>query len=238
MPAPKFSAASRKQLATLLCLTLAPCLVHSAEPAVDPRPDAAETTLNPPLQAELLAILEEDQKYRLQIEAVEKQFGRTSPEMKDLWKVIGEKDAANLMKVKAILDQHGWLGPDQVGGKASNALFLVIQHADLKTQQHYLPMMREAVKAKKAKASSLALLEDRVALGENRRQIYGSQIRRDNSTGKYYLAPLEDPESVDERRAAMGLGRLADYLKRWDIAWDIEAYKQELAQRESAAAKK
>ncbi len=93
--------------------------------------------------------------------------------------------------------------------------------------------MREAVQQKKANASSLALLEDRVALGEGRKQVYGSQIGFDEPTGKMYVLPLEDPDHVDKRRATMGLGPLADYVKRWNITWDVEAYKKWLAQKAS-----
>lgn len=85
--------------------------------------------------------------------------------------------------------------------------------------------MRAAVKEGKARASSLALLEDRVALGEGRPQIYGSQVIRDHTHGgRYYVRPLVDPDKVDERRAAVGLGLLKDYVKKWDIVWDVEAH--------------
>jgi hypothetical protein len=84
------------------------------------------------------------------------------------------KDSGNQLKVKAILDKYGWVGEDEIGPQANNTLFLMIQHADLATQQTYLPMMRKAVADSKAEPSALALLEDRVALGEKRRQTYGS----------------------------------------------------------------
>ena len=87
--------------------------------------------------------------------------------------------------------------------------------------------MREAVKHKKAEPSQLALLEDRVALGEKRSQIYGSQIGED-SLGTSYVLPLVDPDSVDKRRAEVGLGPLADYTKRWGIKWDVIEYKKQL----------
>jgi hypothetical protein len=103
------------------------------------------TVTDPATREKLLAILDEDQKYRRQLIDVEKQFGRDSAEVKALWKTIGEKDAANLVEVKAILDERGWLGPEAVGNQASTALFLVIQHSDHATQLKYLPMMREAV---------------------------------------------------------------------------------------------
>ena len=50
-------------------------------------------------------------------------------------------------------------------------------------------MMRDAVKMVKAKGSSLALLEDRVALRQGKRQIYGSQIGRDETTNLYFCFP-------------------------------------------------
>ena len=113
----------------------------------------------------MVAILDsiyiEDQKYRQQIDEIEKKFGRQSNEMREHWKVINEKDSINLIKVKSILDKYGWLGTDIIGGQGNNTLFLVIQHADIETQVQYLPMMREAVKNGKAKGSSLALHYDR-----------------------------------------------------------------------------
>lgn len=93
--------------------------------------------------------------------------------------------------------------------------------------------MREAVKNKKASGSSLALLEDRVALGEGKRQIFGSQIGRDTETGKYFVLPLEDPDNVDKKRAEVGLGLLADYVKRWQIEWNVEEYKRQLPEIEA-----
>lgn len=100
------------------------------------------------------------------------------------------QDSINLIKVIEILDKNGWVGADKVGGQANQTLFLVIQHADLKTQQKYLPMMREAVKMNNASGSALALLEDRVSLREGKRQIYGSQIGTDEETQLHYVLPL------------------------------------------------
>lgn len=195
--------------------------------------DRIEANYDKPLQAELLQIFDEDQKYRMQIGDIEKSHGWKSQQMQDLWNVINEKDSINLLKIKAIIDTHGWVGPDKVGSRASSAQFLVIQHSDLVTQQHYLPIMREAVKNKKASGSSLALLEDRVALGEGRKQIYGSQIGRHDATNTQYVMPLEDPDNVDMRRQAVGLGPLADYVKRFGFTWDAEAYKKQLPEIEA-----
>ncbi len=186
-----------------------------------------------PLVAILDSVYTEDQKYRRQISEIEKTYGRQSPEMQAHWKLILEKDATNLALVKKILDERGWLGPDIVGDRGNSTLFLVIQHADLATQEQYLPMMRDAVSKGNAYPGSLALLEDRVALGQGKRQIYGSQIGRDMETGQFYVSPLDDPENVDKRRMEVGLGPLAEYVSRWEISWDATAYKQQLPELEA-----
>lgn len=190
--------------------------------------DKKEANYDKPLQAKLLAIYDDDQPIRQQFIAAQKQFGYQSKQVDSLGRVMHYKDSINVIKVIEILEQYGWVGSDKVGGTANQTLFLVIQHSDLKIQQKYLPMMREAVKNKKASGSSLALLEDRVALREGKRQIYGSQVGRDNSTNKSYVLPLDDPDNVDKRRAEVGLGSLADYVKNWDIVWNVEEYKKQL----------
>ncbi|MCE3296066.1 MAG: hypothetical protein K0R65_1780 [Crocinitomicaceae bacterium] len=194
--------------------------------------EKAEINLNKPLAAKLDSIYVEDQEYRLQVNEIEKKYGWDSPEMQAHWKIIGQKDSLNLVVVKAILDEYGWLGADVVGAQGNSTLFLVIQHSDQETQEKYLPMMREAVKNGKAQASSLALLEDRVALGQGKRQIYGSQIGRDTETKAYFVSPLEDPDNVDKRRAEAGLGPLAEYAGQWQIKWDVEQYKKDLPELE------
>lgn len=194
--------------------------------------EKAEANLNKPLIEILDSIYLEDQTYRKQLDIVKKQYGRESNELKNLWKIIIEKDSINLIKVKSILDKYGWLGADVVGTQGNSTLFLVIQHSNLPTQEKYLPMMREAVKNGKAQGSSLALLEDRVALGQGKRQIYGSQIGRDNETQLSYVLPLEDPDNVDKRRASVGLGPLSEYISRWQIKWDVEQYKKDLTKLE------
>ncbi|MDP1816189.1 MAG: hypothetical protein Q8K92_17190 [Leadbetterella sp.] len=194
--------------------------------------DKSEANLNKPIVAILDSIFIEDQKYRQQINAIEKKYGWDSKEMQELWKTIDTKDSANLIKVKSILDKNGWLGPDSVGKQGNTTLFLVIQHADQATQEKYLPMMREAVKNGKAQSSNLALLEDRVALGQGKRQIYGSQIGQNPETQTYFVLPLEDPDNVDKRRAEVGLGPIAEYLNQWQLKWDPIEYKKELEKNE------
>ena len=194
--------------------------------------EKAEVNFDKPLVALLDTIFQEDQKYRRQIDGIQEKYGWESDEMKAHWEIINEKDSINLIKIKQILDERGWLGPDVIGNQGNSTLFLVIQHSDLETQENYLPMMREAVEKGNARASSLALLEDRVALGKGDKQIYGSQVGRDQETGEYYVLPLLDPDNVDQRRASVGLGTLQDYISNWGMTWDVEEYKKKLPEYE------
>jgi len=41
------------------------------------------------------------------------------------------------------------------------------------------------------------------------------------------LQPLL-PTLPDERRAAIGLAPMSEYLKNWNLTWDVEQYKKEL----------
>lgn len=184
------------------------------------------------LVAKLDKIYEDDQSHRLQLDEIEEKYGWKSSQMDSIWKVIELKDSLNLIQVRNILDTRGWLGADIVGGKGNSTLFLVIQHADQKTQEQYLPMMREAVAKGNAAASSLALLEDRVALRQGKKQIYGSQIGSFQESGESYVLPLEDPDNVDKRRASVGLGKLQDYINYWGLTWNVEEYKKKLPRYE------
>lgn len=85
--------------------------------------------------------------------------------------------------------------------------------------------MREAVAKKLAAPANLALLEDRAALREGRKQTYGSQLSTDPETGQNTLQPLEDPDNVDKRRASVGLEPIADYMRRFGVTWDLEKFK-------------
>jgi len=191
-----------------------------------------EANYDKPLKTELLAILDEDQKYRIQMYETQKKFGQDSKEMQELWKITNQKDSVNLLKVRKILDEKGWVGKDKVGAQANSALFLVIQHSDLETQKKYLPMMKEAVTKGNASPGSLALLIDRIEIREGRKQIYGSQIGTKPNTQTQYILPLIDPDNVDKRRAEVGLGPISDYIKNWNLVWDVEKYKSELPELE------
>jgi hypothetical protein len=187
-----------------------------------------------PLQAELLALFEDNQKSDAETRTSEEKHGRNSPEFRATQEIINRRNAALATKISALLDRHGWISPSQVGKLASNASIYILLSADPATRKIYLPMIRTAAQNRAADAEAFVMLEDQVALEEGRRQIYGSQFGADSKTGQLYVRPLDDPDNVDVRRAAVGLPPLADYLKRQNISWDVEAYKKLLPTLEAS----
>ncbi|RPI92451.1 MAG: hypothetical protein EHM40_12990 [Chloroflexi bacterium] len=113
-------------------------------------------------------------------------------------------DRRNTQIMKKIVAQYGWPGEKQVGQLGAQAAWLLVQHADhdraFQKQCHSL--LAEAVKRNDAQAKHLAYLTDRVCVGDGVPQIYGTQFEY----------PIADQEHVDERRAAVGLSSLAEYL--------------------------
>jgi len=193
--------------------------------------ETASAKLNKPLVAQLETILDNDQKYRMALDSVGQKYGQDSKELDDLWKAIALHDSLNEIEVIAILEKYGWPGIDMVGEEGSETVFLVIQHADIKIQDKYLPMVREAVKKGAVKPGSLAILEDRVALRHGGKQKYGSQLAGDGN-GPFVL-PMVDPDNVDKRRATVGLGPLSEYLQNWGLTWDAATYKRQLPEIEA-----
>ncbi|MRX66498.1 hypothetical protein SAMN06265349_102399 [Flavobacterium resistens] len=184
------------------------------------------------LEKELSEIYIEDQEIRGEFMNVYKSPKSDKKKIDSIGKIMLRKDSINLIKVMKILDERGWLGKNVVGVQGNKTLFLVIQHSNLKYQQKYLPMLRQAVKNGNASPINLAYLEDRVALREGRHQIYGSQSAKNKKTNKWYISPLIDPDNVDKRRAEVGLGPIADYAVKMNIDWNLEEYKKELPELE------
>jgi hypothetical protein len=171
-------------------------------------------------------VYQSDQLYRNQTYLIEQKYGINSIEAEKHNELIKRTDSLNLIVVKNLIDNKGWVGPDVVGVTGSSTLFLVIQHSDLKTQAVYLPILKNAEKRGDINSSELALLEDRIAVQQGQKQIYGTQVSRDPITGEYNVSTIIDPENVNNRRALKGLGPIEQYLKRWNISWDAVKHNE------------
>jgi hypothetical protein len=171
------------------------------------------------LQDVLANIYDQDQEYRAQAMSAINQFGLRSKQVIVIAKKIEGIDSQNIAVVKSILKKYGWLGSKEVGEKASSAFYLVIQHASKNDRAFFLPIMKRAAHKNLARMQDLAHLEDRVALDQGRKQIYGTQLGLNESTKKYYLFPLKNPQTVDQRRSKMELIPIREFLSEWQIVY-------------------
>ncbi len=163
-----------------------------------------------------------DQQPRIQLDSLVEKFGYNSDEVKKHWDLIRTHDSLNTLAVSAILDKYGWLSAEQTSADANLTLFLVIQHAELAVQLKYKPMMYEAVKQGKAKASQYALLLDRTNMYQDKLQVYGSQANMAGDS-KTYLFPIADEPNVNKRRQEIGLPPLEEYAKLFGINYTLPA---------------
>lgn len=92
---------------------------------------------------------------------------------------------------------------------------LLVQHSDQELMEQALPLLESAVAAGEAEKVDWAYLLDRVLMWRGEPQVYGTQLKRIGD-GPLEFHPIQDPASVDERRAGLGLEPLADYRRRFD----------------------
>jgi hypothetical protein len=116
----------------------------------------------------------------------------------------GRVDRRHTHAMKEIVAKHGWPGEKLVGHVGSQAAWLLVQHADhdREFQKECHRLLEISVNKNDAQARHLAYLTDRLCVGDGIPQIYGTQFEY----------PIADRQHVDERRAAVGLSSLAEYL--------------------------
>ena len=168
-------------------------------------------------ERELYGRVARDQMTRLGFGAGEKVWGELSPGAlarmhARLGRRICDIDRDNTAWLRADLAANGWYRISAFHPSASNAAWLMVQHADRDPafQQEMLVMLEPLAAEGEIERSDFAYLFDRVAVNAGRPQRYGSQGR---CVDKGVWAPhdLEAPEQVQALRDENGLGSLAEY---------------------------
>lgn len=116
-------------------------------------------------------------------------------------------------RLAQIVADQGWPTISQVGRTGAKAAWVTVQHADddPEFQQRMLPILHEAAGCGEAFGSDVAFLVDRVLVNAGHPQRYGTQFHFPQ--GWPVPRPMEDPARVDERRAAMGMAPIAEYVR-------------------------
>jgi hypothetical protein len=172
------------------------------------------------LRDELLKRMKAEQDVRFELMRVNANgaaftpAGRDKPEVTIVLKKMQAIDKDNLIWFKGVVRKNGWPGKAMVGRDGALGAFLIAQHAttDLEFMAECRKLLVAAHQAGDAEGEWVALLTDRLLiLKDKKKQLYGSQL--ETRDGKLVPQPIEDQDRVDERRKAMGMPPLADYLK-------------------------
>lgn len=173
------------------------------------QPQAQITSLPKPqnenLRKELLKMAKEDQDVRKNFE------GENINNVKLIEK-MNSVDLKTTKRLKEIVAKYGWLTAELVGKDGAEAALLILQHSpDWDFQKEMLPFVEASAKRGEIHAHNYTLLVDRVRVHFGQKQLYGTQLSIKD--GKLILDPIEDEEHVDDRRKALGLSPLEEYLK-------------------------
>lgn len=129
---------------------------------------------------------------------------------------VGREDQRNTEMLKALVAERGWPSIPRVGAPASNAAWLLAQHADLDPafQLRVLRLMEPLSAKGDVSRSDYAYLYDRTMLKLTGKQLYATQTNCKG--GKRVPQLLEGADTVDARRSWAGLAPLAEYLASMD----------------------
>lgn len=125
----------------------------------------------------------------------------------------GSVDEQNTAYLETLIAASGWPTISAVGSEASQAAWLLVQHAD-----HYpdfqincLELMK-ALPSSEVKPSNIAYLEDRIRVARGEPQLYGTQFYKEGD--HFEPRPIEDEAKLDKRRETMGLETFEAYKQR------------------------
>lgn len=121
---------------------------------------------------------------------------------------------SNAKKLRQIMRKIGFPTSDKVGEEASNAAWLIIQHAigQPDFMREAAGLLKKAVDKGKASPIKLAYLTDRIAVFEGGLQRFGTQFDWDEN-GEMNPSPFDDLTKVNQRRKALDLNTLEEQIK-------------------------
>jgi len=120
-------------------------------------------------------------------------------------------DSVRTARLKAIIEEYGWPEPARAGHEAAGAAFLILQHSPVREfQVQMLPVLEELSAAGEVPRSEAAMLIDRVLMHQGLPQRYGTQFKM--IQGRWVVHPIEDEDRLEERRQAMGLPSMDEYM--------------------------
>ena len=115
-------------------------------------------------------------------------------------------DSTNLLFIKRFIALYGYPGKSMVGEPTNEVAWYVIQHSDKIAK--YFSIIREAGKRKEIPYRLVAMMQDRLLVEQQKKQLYGTQIARrrlkDSKEEVMFVWPVKHPCFVNRRRKKAG----------------------------------
>ena len=129
-------------------------------------------------------------------------------------KEMAEIHNKNAKTLNEIINKIGYPTLDKVGKEANEATWLIIQHSigQPNFMKKCVKLLEIAVHQNKANSKNLAYLTDRIAVFENKPQLYGTQFDWDES-GELSPNTFDDLKKVNQRRKSIGLNSIKEQTK-------------------------
>ena len=126
-------------------------------------------------------------------------------------RIMEEMHNRNAGILNDIMDEIGYPTIDKVGTAASDAAWMIIQHAigQPDFMKKSLVLLEEAVEKDEANPLNLAYLKDRIATFQGDFQLYGSAYDWDEN-GELSPKPYDDIDKVNQRRKALNLNTVEE----------------------------
>lgn len=175
--------------------------------------NAGDGEIDSALREQLLGMVEEDAGLRSRVVAAE------SPDMERL-RELQESEGRQTTQLNEIFDESGWPGVDMVGQDGADAAWTLLKHADTQTKQRALALIEESEDPGVA-AAEIAFMTDEVLVALGEEQLFGTQFEMVH--GGLVQLPLDNRDSVDARRARVGLPSLDEYLEMLEGAHGMSA---------------
>nr|WP_199001705.1 DUF6624 domain-containing protein [Flavobacterium sp. ASV13] len=120
----------------------------------------------------------------------------------------------NAQLLNDIINTIGYPTIDKVGTEASEAAWLIIQHSigQPEFMKKCAEELKKAINENKANPINLAYLTDRIAVFEDKPQLYGTQFDWDEN-GELSPNYFDDLTKVNQRRKQIGLPTLEDQIE-------------------------
>ena len=165
-----------------------------------------------------------DQAVRRKLRLAQSIYADSSQEITLIKSNIQSTDSSNFVLLDSLINSCTFEKIIQINPTVT---WLIILHSPKSNGLKYIEGLKIAAQKKVIPYSDVAILEDKILVGSGEDQLYGTQIGNDSKSGLPYLIPIKQPDSLEKRREYAQFNiSMEDYLKYFNLTWDLEYYKK------------